>query len=248
MRALVVLSTLALAACANGVSTTASLPSPPLVDAALQETPTSTRFVVASAALESDSPVPSAASPEVAAEPDSSAGTLPKGAVTTSMAKARVGNIEVVCGDVVSAVYAKSSRGSPTFLNLDREKGRFTIVIWREYRGLFNGAPDEVFRGRLVCIQGRITAFRGIPQIVSLGRDIAEPSRFLPLTGAARKCLANGANMSIYCTILVDEQRAQNDLYLDALDIQRDFEAHAYDDLDYPPDDYDYLTPDPDVP
>jgi hypothetical protein len=152
----------------------------------------------------------------------------------TTKAKANAGKVKVVCGEVASAVYAKTSNGSPTFLNLDRTAGRFTIVIWKEYRALFGGAPERLFAGEWICIQGKITAFRGVPQITSLGGDIALPSRFLPLTGAAAKCLAWGSGMSIECTVLIDEQRWQNELYLDALDALED----AQPDLEYPTDEY----------
>lgn len=177
-------------------------------------------------------PVPTEAA-EVPADP-----ALPKGALTTDKAKANVGKVKVVCGKVVSAVYAKSSTGSPTFLNLDRESKRFTIVIWREYRGLFDGAPEVLFADEWVCIQGKITTFKGVPQIVSLGGDIAHPSRSIPLTGDAKRCLAKGSKMSIYCTILVDEQRWQNELYLDAIDAQYDAYDDLYSDFVYPSEEY----------
>ena len=168
---------------------------------------------------------------------------LPDGALTTSDAAANVGRVEVVCGTVVRAVYAETSNGSPTFLNLDKASGRFTIVIWGDYRGLFDDAPEVLFADELVCIQGPITTYKGVPQIVSLGRDIAPPGRFLPLTGEARDCLADGADMSIYCTVIVDQAHWENEQYLDALDaVYEDLYDDIYDDLydefDYPMDDY----------
>lgn len=164
---------------------------------------------------------------------------FPDGAISTTKAKKSVGKVKTVCGQVASAVYAKTSRGSPTFLNLDRSSKRFAIVIWKEYRSLFDKAPEKLFKDEWVCIQGKITTFRGVPQIVSLGGDVAHPSRFIPLTGEAGKCLAKGVSMSIYCTILVDEARLENELYLDAMDAYSDAMDDAYDDFYVDPgDDY----------
>ena len=163
-----------------------------------------------------DSPVPA---PELP--------TFPKGAIGTGKALKSVGKIKTVCGEVVNATYAKSSSGSPTFLNLDEARGRFTIVIWKEYRPTFDRAPEKLFDGEWVCIQGKITSRKGVPQIRSLGGDIAHPGSFIPMTGEARSCLAKGASMSIWCTVVVDEQRINNEMYLDALDAEGDI----YDDL-----------------
>ena len=55
--------------------------------------------------------------------------TFPHGAISTDQAVKSLGKVKTVCGEVVTATYAKSSTGSPTFLNLDKARGRFTIVI-----------------------------------------------------------------------------------------------------------------------
>lgn len=198
----------------------------------VRPSPTIRQTPVPTASASATIPVPTEADEQPTAP------AFPKGALTTAKAKANVGKVKVVCGEVVSAVYAKSSNGSPTFLNLDKKSKRFTIVIWREYRGLFDERPEKLFADEWVCIQGRITTFKGVPQIVSLGADIAHPSRFIPLTGEARRCLAKGSDMSIYCTIIVDEQRWENELYLDAIDAQYDAHDDLYSDFEYPTDDY----------
>ncbi len=52
--------------------------------------------------------------------------------ITARQAKDHVGEMETVCGKVVSARYASRSKGQPTFLNLDEPYPNeiFTIVIW----------------------------------------------------------------------------------------------------------------------
>jgi hypothetical protein len=64
--------------------------------------------------------------------------------LTTEEAKDHIGDRATVCGKVVSTHYAKSSKGEPTFLNLDEPYPRevFTILIWGSDREKF-GTPEE---------------------------------------------------------------------------------------------------------
>lgn len=175
----------------------APTPSPTSSPSARAPRPSATAAVPSASAEASPASSPTATGPLPMPPP------FPDGAISTTKAKKSVGKVKTVCGQVASAVYAKTSRGSPTFLNLDRSSKRFAIVIWKEYRSLFDKAPEKLFKDEWVCIQGKITTFRGVPQIVSLGGDVAHPSRFIPLTGEAGKCLAKGVSMSIYCTIQI---------------------------------------------
>lgn len=88
--------------------------------------------------------------------------------LTAVEAKEHYGEAATVCGDVVSASYAGSSNGQPTFLNLDRPFPNqvFTVVIWGEDRSKF-GAPEELYKGKRICATGRITAYGGLPEIVA---------------------------------------------------------------------------------
>lgn len=51
--------------------------------------------------------------------------------ITAAEAKDHIGDRATVCGKVASTHYAKSSKGEPTFLNLDKPypKEIFTILI-----------------------------------------------------------------------------------------------------------------------
>ena len=88
--------------------------------------------------------------------------------MSASEAKDHVGEIATVCGDVASTHYAPSTKGQPTFLNLDKPYPNpvFTILIWGSNRGKF-GTPENEFRGKRVCVTGKITAYRGAPEIVA---------------------------------------------------------------------------------
>ena len=85
---------------------------------------------------------------------------------TTSEAAAHIGEHATVCGKVVSAKYASSSRGQPTFINLDRAypNQKFTIVIWGSNRSNFS-QPEHQYSRKNVCVTGYIGSYRGIPQI-----------------------------------------------------------------------------------
>ena len=87
--------------------------------------------------------------------------------LTAAEAKEHFGEAATVCGEAVSARYAASSKGHPTFLNLDKPypKQIFTVVIWGENRGKF-GRPEDDYQGKQICVSGKITAYAGLPEMV----------------------------------------------------------------------------------
>ena len=75
------------------------------------------------------------------------------GAVSWSSASRMIGKI--------------ATSDSPTFLNLGRDYpslSRFTVVIWGENRGRF-GTPERTYRGKTICVRGRITSYGGVAEI-----------------------------------------------------------------------------------
>lgn len=88
-------------------------------------------------------------------------------ALSAAEAANHVGETATVCGIVASAKYATSSRGSPTFLNLDRPYPNhvFTALIWEEDRPKFQRAPESHL-GERICVDGAISNYRGRPQII----------------------------------------------------------------------------------
>jgi hypothetical protein len=97
-------------------------------------------------------------------------------ATELSAAKAirHVGEVQTVCGVVVSATYAAPSRGQPTFLNLDQPYPDhiFTAVIWDRNRHKFTTPPEAQYRGKEICVSGVITTYRGKAQI-----EVRDPSQ-----------------------------------------------------------------------
>jgi DNA/RNA endonuclease YhcR with UshA esterase domain len=82
-------------------------------------------------------------------------------------AKDHFGESATVCGQVASTQYAASSKGQPTFLNLDKPYPNqiFTVVIWGDNRSKF-GTPESGYKGKNICVSGKITAYAGLPEIV----------------------------------------------------------------------------------
>ncbi len=90
------------------------------------------------------------------------------GEITAKDAEKYFGKTETVCGQVASATHAVRSKGQPTFLNLDESYPNqiFTVVIWGSDRGKFSEPTEKLYRGKTICVTGKITSYRGKPQIV----------------------------------------------------------------------------------
>jgi hypothetical protein len=75
-----------------------------------------------------------------------------------------IGEHATVCGTIASERTASSSRGSPTFVNLDKPYPSqiFTIVVWSSDLPRVGSLPTS---GR-ICATGTITDYRGVPEIV----------------------------------------------------------------------------------
>jgi DNA/RNA endonuclease YhcR with UshA esterase domain len=88
--------------------------------------------------------------------------------VSASEAKDHIGEVATVCGEVVGTHYAASTKGQPTFLNLDKPYPNpvFTVLIWGSNRSKF-GTPDNDYKGKRICATGKITEYRGGPEIVA---------------------------------------------------------------------------------
>lgn len=78
-----------------------------------------------------------------------------------------VGEVETVCGVVVSPTYAADARGQPTFLNLDRPYPDqiFTAVIWGEDRAHF-GTPEIELADKRICVTGTSELYKGRAEII----------------------------------------------------------------------------------
>jgi DNA/RNA endonuclease YhcR with UshA esterase domain len=85
--------------------------------------------------------------------------------ISAADAKNHIGEKATVCGKVASERTATSSRGEPTFINLDAAYPNqiFTILVWGDDRQNVGELPRE---GSRVCATGMIREYRGVPEIV----------------------------------------------------------------------------------
>jgi hypothetical protein len=88
--------------------------------------------------------------------------------ISAAEAKNHVGEKATVCGEVASTRYAASSRGNPTFINLDKPYPNqiFTVLIWGSDRPKF-GDPENMYRSKHICVMGKISDYKGVPEIVA---------------------------------------------------------------------------------
>ena len=90
-------------------------------------------------------------------------------AISWKSARQSVGKRVRVKARVAGALYARGSNGRPTFIDLGYDypdSRRLTLLIWGENRVNFPRAPERMFRaGTMICAQGRVSTYRGLPQI-----------------------------------------------------------------------------------
>ena len=93
---------------------------------------------------------------------------LAQKSLSSTEAKDHIGEEATVCGMVVRTRYAEDSRGKPTLLNFDQPYPNqiFTLQIWGNDRPKFD-APETAYRGKHVCVTGKISAYQNVPEIVA---------------------------------------------------------------------------------
>ena len=93
---------------------------------------------------------------------------LAQASISAADAKNHVGERATVCGEVASTHYAARSRGNPTFINLDKPYPNqiFAVLIWGTNRPKF-GDPEEAYRGKHICVTGKISDYKGAPEIIA---------------------------------------------------------------------------------
>lgn len=82
----------------------------------------------------------------------------PAGSIVPEEAWRHIGENKIVCGQIVDTSYATSVTNSPTYLYLERPRPEqvFTVVVPSAKRDLFGDSPEKSFRGKGICITGKI--------------------------------------------------------------------------------------------
>ena len=88
--------------------------------------------------------------------------------ITPAQASKHVGKYEKVCGQVASTYYAYKSNGSPTFINLDKPYPDqiFTVMVWGSDRKNFKFKPEDFYRDKEICVEGKIKKYKGVAEII----------------------------------------------------------------------------------
>jgi hypothetical protein len=88
--------------------------------------------------------------------------------IPAAEASKHLGEKAKVCGLVAGVHKAGSSKGTPTFVNLDKAYPHqvFTILIWGDDLSKFTPAPNT-WEGKRMCATGVISSHQGVPEIVA---------------------------------------------------------------------------------
>jgi endonuclease G len=91
------------------------------------------------------------------------------GKINTTGAIKFIGKDACVCGRVVSTKYKENGSTNPTYINLDKKfpEQIFTLMIYGGDRKNFSYKPEEFLQGKMICIKGKISEYRGTPQIIA---------------------------------------------------------------------------------
>lgn len=88
--------------------------------------------------------------------------------ITPEETGSHIGEVQTVCGEVVSTKYATRSNRQPTFLNLNKPYPDqiFTALIWDADRDKFK-SPPEIFYNRIrIRVTDMIEEYKGKPEIL----------------------------------------------------------------------------------
>ena len=95
-------------------------------------------------------------------------GAMGQTKISLEEVKQHIGDSVAVCGRVFGGRFLESSNGTPTLINIGGAYPNelLTIVIFGDNRARFKDKPEESWKDKTICIKGKISEFRGKPQIV----------------------------------------------------------------------------------
>ena len=83
-------------------------------------------------------------------------------------AQNHIGETIKVCTKIYGGKYNESSKTAPTLLNAGGEYpgNPLTLVIWADKRAEFKNAPEVFYKGKDVCITGKVQMYKGKPEMI----------------------------------------------------------------------------------
>lgn len=96
------------------------------------------------------------------------AGTYAQTEINIADAAKHEGDSVIICTKIFGARYFENGKGAPTLLNAGAmyPESPLTVVIFGESRTAFANKPEVFYTAKNVCVTGRITMYKGKPQIV----------------------------------------------------------------------------------
>lgn len=79
-----------------------------------------------------------------------------------------IGDSVTVCTKIYGGIFLDRSKGTPTLLNAGANypNAPLTVFIGAEARKLFKEAPEVFYKGKQVCITGKIILYKEKPEIM----------------------------------------------------------------------------------
>lgn len=84
------------------------------------------------------------------------------------------GQDTTIRGPVAGVSYRPDVNGAPTFINVGADypdSSRFTVIVWGQDRDAFTSTPENTYKGKKVCVSGKVASYRGLPQMEVSGPD-----------------------------------------------------------------------------
>lgn len=79
-----------------------------------------------------------------------------------------IGDSVKVCTKIFGGIYLERSKGTPTLLNAgdNYPNNPLTVLLWPDARAKFKDKPEEFFKGKNVCITGKLILYKEKPEII----------------------------------------------------------------------------------
>ena len=99
-------------------------------------------------------------------------------------AQNHIGETIKVCTKIYGGKYNESSKTAPTLLNAGGEYpgNPLTLVIWADKRANFKNAPEVFYKGKDVCITGKVQMYKGKPEMIITKEEQIELTTGSPST------------------------------------------------------------------
>lgn len=104
----------------------------------------------------------------------SNSSSLCQNAKSWESAAGQVGERVTITGPVEGGKFLSRTKGQPTLLNVGNDypsNDRLVVLIWGSNRDAFPSAPEKIYNGVTVAVQGTVKMYDGLPEIAIASPD-----------------------------------------------------------------------------